>query len=202
MKLLLAVSSVVDRVNAFLGRAVAWLILVAVVVSAGNAVIRKAFDMSSNAWLELQWYLFGAVFMIAAAYTLQRNEHIRIDIVSGNLSKRTRDWIDLAGHLFFLMPFILLMLWLLVPYVMRSVRSQEMSGSASGLIIWPVKAILLAGFCLLFLQAISEIIKRIAVIGGAIADPMPDHHAHPAVEEQLRNAQIPADPRPGGPARD
>src|SRR5919107_3725821 len=135
---LLVLSALIDRTNVFIGKVVSWLVLVAVLVSAGNAVIRKAFDMSSNAWLELQWYLFGAVFMIAAAYTLQRNEHIRIDIVSGNLSKRTRDWIDLAGHLFFLMPFILLMLWLLVPYVMRSVRSQEMSGSASGLIIWPV----------------------------------------------------------------
>ena len=199
MKLLIGMSSVIDAVTAFFGRAVAWLVLAAVLVSAGNAVIRKAFDMSSNAWLELQWYLFGAVFMIAAAYTLQRNEHIRIDVVSGNLSKRTRDWIDLFGHVFFLMPFVLLMLYLLVPYVSRSVRNQEMSGSASGLIIWPAKAILLAGFALLFLQAVSEIIKRIAVIRGVMPDPMPDHHAHPAVEEQLKAANIEVPPR--GPAR-
>jgi TRAP-type mannitol/chloroaromatic compound transport system permease small subunit len=190
LSLLLRLSSAIDWTTAFVGRAVAWLVLAAVLVSAGNAIIRKAFDMSSNAWLELQWYLFGAVFMLAAAYTLQRNEHIRIDVVSGNLSKRTRDWIDLFGHLFFLTPLVLLMLWLLVPYVARSVRSQEMSGSASGLIIWPAKAILLAGFALLLLQAVSEIIKRIAVIRGDISDPMPDHHSHPAVEEQLKIAQV------------
>ena len=193
MRLLIGLSSAIDAVTALLGRAVAWLVLAAVLVSAGNAIIRKAFDMSSNAWLELQWYLFGAVFMIAAAYTLQRNEHIRIDVVSGNLSKRTRDWIDLFGHLFFLTPFVLLMLYLLVPYVSRSVRNQEMSGSASGLIIWPAKAILLAGFALLFLQAISEIIKRIAVIRGTIPDPMPDHHSHPIVTEELAAAQVPGE---------
>ena len=193
MRPLIGLSSAIDAVTGFLGRAVAWLVLAAVLVSAGNAVIRKAFDMSSNAWLELQWYLFGAVFMIAAAYTLQRNEHIRIDVVSGLLSKRTRDWIDLFGHLFFLMPFVLLMLYLLVPYVSRSVRNQEMSGSASGLIIWPAKAILLAGFALLFLQAISEIIKRIAVIRGTIPDPMPDHHSHPIVKEELAAAPAPGE---------
>ncbi len=191
MRLLVGLSSAIDAVTAFLGRAVAWLVLAAVLVSAGNAIIRKAFDMSSNAWLELQWYLFGAVFMIAAAYTLQRNEHIRIDVISGNLSKRTRDWIDLFGHVFFLTPFVLLMLYLLVPYVSRSVRNQEMSGSASGLIIWPAKAMLLAGFTLLFFQAVSEIIKRIAVISGTIPDPMPDHHSHPVVAEELKAALAP-----------
>ena len=120
MRLLIGLSSAIDAVTAFLGRAVAWLILAAVLVSAGNAVIRKAFDMSSNAWLELQWYLFGAVFLLAAAYTLQRNEHIRIDIVSGMLSKRARDWIDLFGHVFFLMPFVLLMLYLARPLCLAS----------------------------------------------------------------------------------
>jgi TRAP-type mannitol/chloroaromatic compound transport system permease small subunit len=199
VKILLRLSAAIDWLTVLAGRTVSWLILAAVLVSAGNAVSRKAFDISSNAWLELQWYLFGAVFMIAAAYTLQRNEHIRIDVVSGNLSKRTRDWIDLFGHVFFLMPFVLLMLYLLVPYVSRSVRNQEMSGSASGLIIWPAKAILLAGFALLFLQAVSEIIKRIAVIRGVMPDPMPDHHAHPAVEEQLKaaNIEVPSSLREG-----
>lgn len=192
MRLLLRASALIDSLTAFIGRAVAWLVLAAVLVSAGNAIIRKAFDMSSNAWLELQWYLFGAVFMLAAAYTLQRNEHIRIDIVSNALSKRTRDWIDLFGHVFFLTPFVLLMLWLLIPYVARSVRSQEMSGSASGLIIWPAKAILLAGFALLLLQAVSEIIKRAAILQGTMTDPNSDPPSHPAVEEQMKAAGVDA----------
>ena len=199
MRFFLGISRGIDRFSVAVGRGVSWLILAAILVSAANAISRKAFSISSNAYLELQWYLFGAAFMLAAAYTLQRNEHIRIDVVSGNLSKRTRDWIDLFGHVFFLMPFVLLMLYLLVPYVSRSVRNQEMSGSASGLIIWPAKAILLAGFALLFLQAVSEIIKRIGVIRGVMPDPMPDHHAHPAVEEQLKaaNIEVPSSLREG-----
>ena len=184
LTVLLRVSAAIDRFCTFIGRAVAWLVLAAVLVSAGNAIVRKTFDMSSNAWLELQWYLFGAVFMLAAAYTLQRNEHIRIDIVSGRISKRARDWIDLLGHFLFLMPFVLLMIWLLVPYARNSFRIQEVSSNAGGLIIWPAKAMILLGFGLLFLQGISEIIKRIAVMTGAIEDPTPQHHAHPAVERQ------------------
>ena len=195
MKPLLRLSSIIDAICAFVGRAVSWLVLAAVLVSAGNAVIRKTFDMSSNAWLELQWYLFGAVFMGAAAYTLQRNEHIRIDIVSGRLSKRARDWIDLLGHVIMLMPFAILMLYYLVPYVRHSVRTQEISGNAGGLIIWPAKAILLAGFALLALQGVSEIIKRIAVMRGVIPDPTPEHHAHLIVEEQAANAPVAADAR-------
>jgi TRAP-type mannitol/chloroaromatic compound transport system permease small subunit len=185
---LLAVSRVIDAVTGFIGHHIRWLILAAVLVSATNAIIRKLFDISSNAWLELQWYLFGAVFMLAAAYTLQRNEHIRIDIVSGRLAKRTRDWIDLLGHTLMLMPFAILMLYYLVPYVRQSFRNQETSGNAGGLIIWPAKAILLAGFALLALQGVSEIIKRVAVMRGAIPDPTPEHHAHPIVEEQLATA--------------
>lgn len=193
MRTLLFVSGAIDRLTVFVGRAVSWLVLAAVLVSAGNAVIRKALDMSSNAWLELQWYLFGAVFMLAAAYTLQLNEHIRIDIVSGRLSKRSRDWIDMAGHVLMLMPFVLLMLWLLVPYVRLSVRIQETSANAGGLIIWPAKAMILAGFVLLFLQGISEIIKRAAVLAGTIEDPTPQHHAHPAAEEQISTMVRPHD---------
>jgi TRAP-type mannitol/chloroaromatic compound transport system permease small subunit len=186
---LLRISSAIDALTGFVGRAVSWLILAAVLVSAGNAVIRKAFDMSSNAWLELQWYLFGAVFLLAAAYTLQRNEHIRIDILSGRFSKRMRDWVDLICHAAFLMPFVVLMLWLLVPYVRNSVRIGEMSPNAGGLIIWPAKAMILAGFILLFLQGISEIIKRIAVLRGAIEEPNPQHQAHPAAEAQIESGE-------------
>ena len=198
---LLVLSALIDRTNVFIGKAVSWLVLVAVLVSAGNAVVRKAFDMSSNAWLELQWYLFGAVFMLAAAYTLQRNEHIRIDIVSGRLAKRTRDWIDLLGHTLMLMPFAILMLYYLVPYVRQSFRNQEISGNAGGLIIWPAKAILLAGFALLALQGVSEIIKRVAVMRGAIPDPTPEHHAHPIVEEQLATTPGVAEPNARAGAR-
>ncbi len=196
VKILLKLSAAIDWLTVLAGRAVSWLILAAVLVSAGNAISRKAFDISSNAWLELQWYLFGAVFMIAAAYTLQRNEHIRIDIISGLLRKRTRDWIDLFGHVFFLMPFVLLMLWMLIPYVRRSFRTGEMSGNASGLILWPAKAVILIGFALLFLQAISEIIKRVAVLTGHIEDPQPDHYSHPAVEEQSTLSSGGAEMRP------
>lgn len=182
---LLRLSAIIDAISALIGRAVSWLVLAAVLVSAGNAVIRKAFDMSSNAWLELQWYLFSAVFLLAAAYTLQRNEHIRIDVVSGRLSKRARDRIDLFGHLFMLMPFVVLMLYGAIPYLRVSFRQQEMSANAGGLIIWPAKALILVGFLLLFLQGVSEIIKRIAVMRGIIPDPAPDHHAPPQVEELL-----------------
>jgi TRAP-type mannitol/chloroaromatic compound transport system permease small subunit len=194
MRGLLALSAVIDRVNEFIGKWVAWLILVSILVSAGNAVVRKAFNVSSNAWLELQWYLFGAAFMLAAAYTLKQGEHIRIDIVYGMWSRRVQHWIDLFGHVFFLTPFVFLMVWYFVPYVARSYRSGEVSTNAGGLIVWPAKAILLAGFILLSLQAISEIIKKVAVIAGWIEDPTPFVPTHPPIEtEDLAGT---AEPRP------
>ena len=178
----LAFARGIDRLNEFIGKSVAWLILVAVLVSAGNAVIRKAFNMSSNSWLELQWYLFGAAFLLAAAYTLKQNEHIRIDIVYGLFSRRRQHWIDLFGHVFFLMPFVVLMIFYLVPYVALSYRSGEMSSSAGGLIIWPAKALLLGGFVLLGLQGLSEIIKKIAIMAGAMDDPNPFISVHEQAE--------------------
>jgi TRAP-type mannitol/chloroaromatic compound transport system permease small subunit len=159
-----------------------WLILVAVLVSATNAVVRKVFSVSSNAWLELQWYLYGAAFLLAAAYTLKQNEHIRIDIVYGIWSRRTQHWIDLFGHVVFLMPFTLLMIYYLVPYVMNSYRMGEVSTNSGGLIIWPAKALLLIGFTLLAFQGVSEIIKKIAVMRGIIPDPTPFVSAHEAAE--------------------
>ncbi|WP_092711246.1 TRAP transporter small permease subunit [Rhizobium multihospitium] len=173
MKTLLGFSRIVDYVTEVIGKSVSWLILVAVLVSAGNAIVRKVFNTSSNAWLEAQWYLFGAAFMLAAAYTLRQNEHIRIDIIYGSLSRRVQHWIDLLGHCLFLMPFVLLMVYDLVPYVRTSFLSGEVSSSAGGLIIWPGKALLLAGFFLLALQGISEIIKKIAVMRGDMDDPTP-----------------------------
>ncbi|HMN42130.1 MAG TPA: TRAP transporter small permease subunit, partial [Phycisphaerales bacterium] len=153
-----------------------------ILVSAGNAVIRKAFNASSNAWLELQWYLYGAAFLLAAAYTLKQNEHIRIDIVYGAFSRRVQHWIDLLGHVFFLMPFAFLMLYYFVPYFLLSWRSGERSSSAGGLIIWPAKLMLLIRFALLALQGISEIVKKIAVMTGRMEDPTPFVSAHEAAK--------------------
>ena len=180
---LLRLSRAIDAVTAFVGRSVSWLILVAVLVSAGNATIRKVFDTSSNAWLELQWYLYGTVFLLAAAYTLQRNEHVRIDIATSHLSKRTRDWIDLFGHVFFLLPFCFILVWLGWPFMVDSIRSGEISVNAGGLILWPAKTMIFLGFALLTAQAFSEIIKRVAVIMGLIDDPTEKHDMPPAVEE-------------------
>ena len=189
MKALLGFSRLIDDATENIGKAVAWLILVAVLVSAGNAIVRKVLNTSSNAWLEAQWYLFGAAFMLAAAYTLRQNEHIRVDIVYGLFSRRVQHWIDLLGHCLFLMPFVLLMVYFLVPYVLMSYRSGEGSSSAGGLIVWPAKAILLGGFLLLMVQGVSEIIKKIAIMRGDMDDPTPYVPTHapldttPSVEE-------------------
>ena len=179
---LLALSRAIDRFNEFVGKWVGWLILVSILVSAGNAVIRKTFNMSSNAWLELQWYLFGAAFLLAAAYTLKQNEHIRIDIVYGMFSRRVQHWIDLLGHVFFLMPFVLLMIFYFIPYVSLSFHSGEVSTNAGGLIIWPAKSLLLIGFLLLGVQGVSEIIKKIAIMSGHMDDPNPFISAHEQAE--------------------
>jgi len=180
MGALLGLSRGIDRVNSAIGRSASWLILVAVLVSAGNAVIRKVLNTSSNAWLELQWYLYGAAFLGAAAYTLKENEHIRIDIVYGMWRRRRQHWIDLIGHVFFLMPFVTLMIWYLYPWAMRSYLRGEVSTNAGGLVLWPAKMLLLAGFVMLFFQGISEIIKKIAVMRGLIEDPTPFVSAHEA----------------------
>lgn len=184
MQGLLGISAIIDKVNDIIGRAVGWLILLAILISAGNAVVRKALSTSSNAWLELQWYLFGAAFLLAAAYTLKQNEHIRVDIVYGLFSRRVQHWIDLFGHVFFLMPFVLLMLWYFIPYVSRSVRMGEVSTNSGGLVIWPAKALLLIGFTLLALQGLSEIIKKVAVMRGVIDDPNPYVTAHATARTQ------------------
>jgi TRAP-type mannitol/chloroaromatic compound transport system permease small subunit len=183
---LLALSGAIDRMNEFIGKWVSWLILLAVLVSAGNAIIRKTFNMSSNAWLELQWYLFGAAFLLAAAYTLKQNEHIRIDIVYGLWSRRVQHWIDLFGHTFFLMPFVLLMIYYFVPYVYLSFRSGEVSTNAGGLVIWPAKTLLLIGFSLLALQGVSEIIKKVAIMRGDMDDPTPFVSAHEQAELEAK----------------
>jgi TRAP-type mannitol/chloroaromatic compound transport system permease small subunit len=165
------VSRVIDAINFRIGKIIAWLILAAVVVSSVNAVIRKLFDTSSNAWLELQWVLFGAVFLVCASWTLLDNEHIRIDIVNNALSARTRNIIDVIGHAFFLLPLTVIMIITSYPFVTKSVLLNEQSMNAGGLPQWPAKMLILIGFVLLFFQAISELIKRIAVLRGMIPDP-------------------------------
>ena len=179
MGALLAMSRAIDALTRFIGYHVRWLILVAVVVSAVNAIIRKTFDVSSNAWLELQWLLFGAVFMLAAAYTLQRNAHVRIDVVASRLKKRTRDWIDLFGHLVMLGPITLILVWLSAPFFWESYRDGEVSSNAGGLAVWPAKLLILAGFVLLLMQMVSEAIKRAAVLAGRMDEPEPPPvHGH------------------------
>ena len=164
----MSLSRLIDSVNEKIAGAVSWALLAAVVICAGNALIRYTFNYSSNAWLEIQWYLYGGMFMLAAAYTLKRDEHVRIDVIVGRFSKRTQVWIDLIGFLVFLLPICLLILWYGIPFAVISIQSQEMSSNAGGLIVWPAKLLVPAGFALLVLQGISEIIKRIAFLAGRI----------------------------------
>jgi TRAP-type mannitol/chloroaromatic compound transport system permease small subunit len=185
MGALLAFSRAVDRVSDLIGRSMGWLILAAILISAGNAVVRKVFNSSSNAWLELQWYLFGAAFMLAAAYTLKQNEHVRVDVFYATRSRATQHWIDLFGHVVFLLPFVALMTWLLYPYALQAYRSGDVSANAGGLVIWPARVLLLAGFALLTFQALSEIIKKVAVIRGLIEDPHPTISAKEAAELEV-----------------
>jgi TRAP-type mannitol/chloroaromatic compound transport system permease small subunit len=168
---LLALSRLIDRINERIGRTVMWLVLVAVTVSAVNAIVRKVFNMSSNAFLEAQWYMFSAIFLLCAAYTLQRNEHIRIDVIAGKLSKRAQTWIDILGTIFFLTPMALLIMVLSWKVFTMSYISNEVSTNAGGLPIWPARALVPVGFFLLLLQGLSELIKRFAFLKGLIPDP-------------------------------
>jgi TRAP-type mannitol/chloroaromatic compound transport system permease small subunit len=182
MNAFLGLARAIDKLTEVVGKAVGWCILAAVVLSAGNAVVRKIFNSSSNALLEMQWYLYGAAFLLAAAYTLRQNEHIRIDILYGALSRRAQHWIDLLGHLFFLMPFVILMDYYFAPYFLHSWRTAEMSNNSGGLILWPAKLLLLLGFALLTVQGVSEIIKKVAVMTGRMPDPTPFISAHQSAE--------------------
>jgi TRAP-type mannitol/chloroaromatic compound transport system permease small subunit len=159
-------SGLIDGLNDKIAGLVSWALLVAVLICAINAIIRYALNYSSNAWLEVQWYLFAAVFMLASAHTLRRDEHVRIDVIVGRFSKRTQVWIDLLGFLLFLLPVCLLVLWHGIPFALISIQSAEMSSNAGGLIVWPAKVLIPVGFVLLVLQGISEIIKRIAFLTG------------------------------------
>lgn len=171
MQALLKLSSRIDAFTRWTGKRVAWLILLAVIISAVNAIIRKTFDTSSNSWLELQWVLFSIVFLLCAPWTLLDNEHIRIDIVSNAMSKKARSVIDVVGHVFFLAPICIVMIVTGVPFFVRSFEINEQSGNAGGLPQWPAKALIMIGFAFLLVQGVSELIKRIAVMRGLIPDP-------------------------------
>lgn len=172
MKFLLKLSSLIDWVNERIGHGLMWLILAAVLISAGNAIVRKAFNMSSNALLEVQWYLFSAVFLLGAAYAFLKNIHVRIDFLSNRLSPKTRSWIDIVGIVVFLLPLCLLLISLSWPLFVRAWESGEMSQNAGGLIRWPVYALVPFGMSLLLLQGLSELIKRFAFLRGLIPDPL------------------------------
>ena len=193
MSALLKFSRLIDALNTLLGQAVYWLVLLAVLISAGNAVMRKAFDMSSNAYLEIQWYLFSLIFLLCAGYTLLKNEHVRIDIVTGRFSARTRAWIDIFGLVFFLFPTCYLFIDLGWPFVQTSFHQGEMSANPGGLIRWPIKLMVPVGFTLLALQGLSELIKRVAFLRGLIPDPLEKKQEKTA--EQLLAEEIAAQAR-------
>jgi TRAP-type mannitol/chloroaromatic compound transport system permease small subunit len=171
VQLLLALSRLIDAINARIGQAASWLVLVVVLISAGNAVVRKLFNISSNGLLEIQWYLFSAIFLLAAAYTLQKNEHIRIDLLVGKLSERGQAVVDIVGTLLFLMPVCYLLISFGWPMFIDAWNSGEMSSDAGGLVRWPVFLLIPVGFALLMAQGLSELIKRVAFLQGLIPNP-------------------------------
>ncbi|MFN3568990.1 MAG: TRAP transporter small permease subunit [Polaromonas sp.] len=172
MQHLLSLSRLIDTISTWIGKLTMWLILATTLISAGNAIVRKAFDTSSNGLLEIQWYLFAAVFMLGAGYGFLRNSHVRIDFISTRLSDRTRNWIDVLGIVFVLIPFCILLITLSWPFFVNAYSNGEMSQNAGGLIRWPVYLLVPVGFMLLMLQALSELIKRIAFLRGLIEDPI------------------------------
>jgi TRAP-type mannitol/chloroaromatic compound transport system permease small subunit len=189
LALWLRISALIDALNERIGKAVYWLVLAAVLISAGNAIVRKVFNMSSNAFLEAQWYLFAAIFLLCSGYTLLRNEHVRIDIIAGRLSPRAQAWIDVLGTLFFLLPMAVLFIYLSWPVFVRTYTHGEISTNAGGLVLWPARLLVPIGFTLLSLQGISELIKRVAFIAGKGPDPIKRHDAHAAeleLAEEIR----------------
>ena len=183
MNALLAFSRLVDSATERLGRTIYWLVLAAVLISAANAVVRKAFNYSSNSFLEIQWYLFSVIFLFGAGYTLLRNEHVRIDIIAGRLSARAQNWIDVIGIVLFLWPMSFVIMWLSWPLFLDSFARNEVSTNAGGLAIWPARLMVPIGFALLLMQSVSELIKRIAFLRGRIPDPLEKQGGKSAEEE-------------------
>jgi TRAP-type mannitol/chloroaromatic compound transport system permease small subunit len=183
MSFFLSLSKLIDTVNERIGLSISWALLAAVLICAGNALVRYLLNISSNAWLEIQWYLFGAIFLLASSYTLKRNEHVRIDVVVGRFPKRAQVWIDVFGFLLFLLPATFLILYFAVPFAFESIRSQEMSSNAGGLIVWPAKLLIPLGFLLLTLQGVSELIKRIGFLMGRVDASVFEKHQTSPQEE-------------------
>jgi len=194
MKFFLSLSRAIDAINIRVGRIVIWLTLVVVLVSATNAVVRKVFQVSSNAWLELQWYLFGAIFLLAAGYTYLRNEHVRVDVLAQKFSRRTQIYIEIFGILFFLFPACALIFWLSLPYFYESFVLHELSSNTGGLIRWPAKLLIPVGFFLLILAGVSQLIKCIGFLRGVCPDPTAKPDGKTAeeelAEEILRQAEL------------
>lgn len=184
MNALLAFSRAVDAMNERIGKVIYWLVLAAVLISAANAIVRKAFNTSSNAFLEIQWYLFSAIFLFCAGYTLLKNQHVRIDVIAGRLSKRAQAWIDIMGTLLFLMPMAIVIMVLSWPVFVQALQRSEVSTNAGGLIIWPARLMVPIGFMLLILQGWSELIKRVAFLKGLIPDPS-EKQGEKTAEEEL-----------------
>ncbi len=183
MSFLLSLSRLIDTINEKIGLGVSWALLLSVLICTGNAIIRYSLNTSSNAWLEIQWYLFAAIFLLATSYTLRRNEHVRIDVIAGHLSKRTQVWIDIFGFAFFLLPMALLILYYAVPYFIVSFQEQEVSSNAGGLIVWPAKLLIPVGFLQLTMQGFSELIKRIGYLQGKVDASAFEKHATTPEEE-------------------
>lgn len=183
MSFLLSLSRLIDTINEKIGNGISWALLLSVLICTGNALVRYTFNTSSNAWLEIQWYLFASMFLLATSQTLRRNEHVRIDVIAGRFSKRTQVWIDLFGFLVFLLPMATIILYYAVPYAIVSFQEQEVSSNAGGLIVWPAKILIPIGFLQLTLQGISELIKRIGYLQGKVdASEFEKHSATPEEE--------------------
>ncbi len=198
MQALLKFSKAVDWLSTQVGKYVIWLILASTIISAINAAVRKAFNMSSNSFAEVQWYLFAASFLIAAGYTLLNGEHVKIDVISGRLSKRGQIWIDVFGFTLFLIPMCVTILWFGIPFFLEGLRTGEMSNNAGGLIRWPVYAMMPLGFSLLLLQGVSELIKRVAFLMGLIDDPTLKKVEKTAEEELAESIQKLAEAKAAG----
>jgi TRAP-type mannitol/chloroaromatic compound transport system permease small subunit len=181
---LLKLSRLIDTLTEWVGKSIVWLVLIVTLISAGNAVMRYTINYSSNAFLEIQWYIFGMIFLLGSGYTLMKNEHVRIDVVSSRFSKRTQTWIDVFGILFFLMPMAVAIMWMSWPIFVLALKNSEYSSNAGGLIVWPARLMIPVGFFLLVLQGASELIKRIGFLLGRCPDPTAKSNA-PTPEEEL-----------------
>lgn len=184
MKALLKISQFIDSITGFIGRSIIWVILVMTLISAGNAMMRYSFNYSSNAYLEIQWYLFSFVFLMGAGYTFMKNEHVRIDIILHKLSKRAQAWVDIFGIIFFMMPMAIAIMWMSWPIFVLAFEDHEVSSNAGGLVVWPVRLMVPVGFFLLIMQGISELIKRVGFLQGLCPDPTEKPHT-PTAEEEL-----------------